>query len=345
VRDFPVFPVLVFVFCRLVISCASNAVSAEEFYSIGMAYYDIGKYEEAQKWLERASSVKKTTRASEYNLGRIAFETKKYTIAKKHFEKILKEDPQNVMALKAVAYTEIMLGDIKGAEKHYEKVLALEPENTDDGYNYALILYAMEKYGEAEKVLKVFSYNMPDNKNTLLLLARTEAAQKKPEAIDDYALWLVKNTDPAVRYEYAGALEEGEYFTRAIDELKKALSEWSADTKTLKKSAVQFALARLIMIADPKNEEGAKNFDEAITGGFEDIEVLRTLAADKRLDESVKSKVENAIASLMQKAQARKEEEEAAKKAEDDETGEEPEDDEESGFYASEQEDEDEDSD
>jgi hypothetical protein len=55
----------------------------------------------------------------------------------------------------------------------------------------------------------------------LLLLARSEHAQKKVEAIDDYALWLTNNSDPLVRFEYAESLSDSEFYARAIEELKK----------------------------------------------------------------------------------------------------------------------------
>ena len=90
-------------------SCAGLATSAEEYYSIGMAYYEMGKYEEAERWLNRALSRNRTMSASEYNLGRIAFGTGRYRDALKKFNAILKKDPQNVMALKAAAYTRIKL--------------------------------------------------------------------------------------------------------------------------------------------------------------------------------------------------------------------------------------------
>ncbi|MDR3301672.1 MAG: tetratricopeptide repeat protein [Spirochaetaceae bacterium] len=280
-------------------SCAS-AASAEEYYAIGMAYYDMGKFDEAQRWLERASSVKTTMRASEYNLGRIAYETKKYTVAAKHFENILKRDKENVMALKSLAYTKVMLGDIDGAEKYYAKVLKLEPESADEGYNYAMILYAMEKYAEAEAVLKVFSYDMPDNKNTLLLLARSEKAQDKVEAIDDYALWLVQNSDPLVRYEYAEALEAASYYARAIEALKKALEEWAvgAETEKFKKSDVQYTLARLMLTADTNNDEALTILQESVDGGFVNLEDIDALAKDPRVSKAHQEEISRIAGTL-----------------------------------------------
>jgi tetratricopeptide (TPR) repeat protein len=100
--------VAVVCFC---VSCASQAgVSSEELYAIGMAYYDQGKFADAEKWLSRASAMDKTQTASEYQLGRIAYETGKYTEAKKYFQRILRKDPTNLMAMKSTAYCSAKLG-------------------------------------------------------------------------------------------------------------------------------------------------------------------------------------------------------------------------------------------
>jgi tetratricopeptide (TPR) repeat protein len=293
-------------YVTFIFSACASATSAEEYYSIGMAYYEIGKYDEAEIWLIKANSINGRMRASEYNLGRIAFETKRYSAAEKYFKNILKDDPDNVMALKAVAYTEIMLGDLEAADRYYEKVLSFEPESTDDGYNYAMVLYAMEKYPEAESVLIKFSYNMPDNKNTLLLLARTKKAQHKVEAIDDYALWLVKNSDPLVRFEYAQALEDGGYYARAIEELKKTLDEFKSDTETetFKKSNVQFNCARLILTADPNNDEGIDMLRNAVESGFRDLEAIVTLSEDSRVTKIHQEQINNIASSVITKRKA-----------------------------------------
>jgi tetratricopeptide (TPR) repeat protein len=128
-------------------SCASRGdVRAEEYFSIGMAYFELGNYAEAEKWLDRARTSNKTLIASEYNLGRIAFETGRYGDAVLHFERILVRDPDNVMALQAAAYSRIKNGDLEKAEALYNRVLVLVPESADDGFNYALVLYGLKQY-------------------------------------------------------------------------------------------------------------------------------------------------------------------------------------------------------
>ena len=119
-------------FSAIICSCAGNAASAQEYFSIGMAYFDLGKYEDAEKWLNRAMQSDRTMTASQYNLGRLAFERQRYSEAARHFEDVLKKDPNNVLALRAAAYTRIKTGDIDIAQRHYSRLLELVPENADD---------------------------------------------------------------------------------------------------------------------------------------------------------------------------------------------------------------------
>ncbi|MCL2762027.1 MAG: tetratricopeptide repeat protein [Treponema sp.] len=264
--------------------CASRgAASAEEYFAIGMAYYDIGKFAEAEKWLNRAKAKDRTKSASEYNLGRIAFELDRYEDAAKHFESILKRDPRNVLALKAAAYTQIRLGDLKKASALYDRLLALVPESADDGYNYALVLFAMEKYAEAEQVLKNHEFALLDNSDVLLLYARTQKIQNKPEAIDTFANWLINNDDAKVRYEYAQLLEEQELYARALEEYRAALESLTSSSVNPTKPELHFTIARVLLIADAGSTEGITELQEAVEEGFSDFDAIEALLVDERI--------------------------------------------------------------
>jgi tetratricopeptide (TPR) repeat protein len=296
--------------------CASRAASAEEYFAIGMAYYDLGKFEDAEKWLNRAKSVDKTKNASEYNLGRIAFELKRYEDASKHFEGILKRDPGNVPALKAAAYTRIRNGEIEKAEALYARLLALVPESADDGYNYALVLFAMKKYPEAEQVLKDHEFALLDNNDVLLLYARCQKEQHKPEAIDTYAQWLVNNNDAKVRYEYAGLLENAEMYAKALGEYRTALTDLPATGVNPSKPEIRFAVARVLMIADAENAEGLTELKGAVEDGFKDLEALEGLLENEKINAANKEGIKEVITEIkVAKERAEKEAEDAAKTA------------------------------
>ena len=297
--------------------CIGNAASAQEYFSIGMAYFELGKYEEAEKWLNRAKASDRTMTASQYNLGRLAFETKKYEEAAKHFEGILKRDPDNVLALKAAAYTRIKTGDLKTAEKHYNKLLALVPDSIDDGYNHALVLYAMERYEDAEKVLENFPFAIQDNNDVLLLYARSQKAQNKAEAMDNYAKWLDLNADSKVRYEYAQILEHHGMYARAIEEYRKILSDTAAtataaaSTSTTttaaaaepKRSDVRFSLARVLLIADSDSREGITELETAVSEGFKDIDAVEELMKNSSISSSNRDSLRGIVNNMQRTAE------------------------------------------
>ena len=211
-------------------SCISSAAKAEEYYALGSAYFELKKYAEAENWFSKAKFHKSTNIASIYYLGRIAYETGRYREAESYFEQILKVDGENITALKAAAYTCIKLEELDKASSYYWKVLELVPESYDEGYNYAVVLMALGRAEEAEKVL--VSYNNTESPEALLIMARSLRQQGKVEAADYYNTSLIKQDDPVVRSEYAAYLAEMGLSEKALEEYQKALeNEKLNDTK------------------------------------------------------------------------------------------------------------------
>jgi len=302
------------------ISCATGgAAQAEEYFSIGMAYFDMGKFAEAETWLNRARSADKTMLASEYNLGRIAFETGRYEEAAVYFENILKRDPDNIMALKAAAYSRIKNGNFEKAEAHYTRVLKLVPESADDGFNYALVLYGLQKYEDCESVLNKYPFALEEKAPSVLLLARAQKEMNKIEAVDTYAKWSIVNAgtpNPQGFLEYARALEKAELYARALEQYDEAIKANTKDTETLKKSTIRFEKSRLLLTVDPDNENGLKEFTSAVNEGFSDIKAIEALVLDARINKYHKDEIEKILNNLKAKTVGTNED----KKNEGDET-------------------------
>jgi tetratricopeptide (TPR) repeat protein len=210
-------------------SCAGSAARAEEYYAMGNAYFELKKYGEAERWFNRSKFHESTRIASEYNLGRIAYETGRYKEAAVFFDRIIERDPENITALKAAAYTCIKTEDFEKAEEYYRRILALVPESHDDGFNYALVLMALGREEETERIL--VKYNNTENPEALLLLARAQSRLGKPEAADAYSASLLKEDNPEVRIEYAGYLESRGLPVRALEEYNRALQGEVTDTQ------------------------------------------------------------------------------------------------------------------
>jgi tetratricopeptide (TPR) repeat protein len=272
-----------------------------------MAYFELNRYEEAERWLNLAKSVDKTRLASEYNLGRIAYETGRFEDALALFEGILRKDPNNLMALKAAAYCRIRLGGVEEAEALYSRVLALVPEAVDNGYNYALVLFALERPGEAEAVLNKYPFVLEENKDMQLLYARAQRAQHKPEAVDSYHRRLTGASDPQVQYEFAEVLEENTLYVRALETYRSILTAIPSGQGTgsetspgVQSSRVRFRIARLIFIADPGNSEAVTELraalEEGYTGG--EGEGAESLLEDGRISASDKESIRALIKEL-----------------------------------------------
>jgi len=287
------------------VSCVTRgATQAEEYFSIGMAYFEMGKFAEAEMWLNRARLTDKTMLASEYNLGRIAFETGRYKEAAVYFENILKRDHDNTMALRAAAYSRIKNGDIEKAEAHYNRVLELVPESADDGFNYALVLYGLKKYEDCEKVLNKYPFALEEKAPSVLLLARAQREMNKIEAVDTFAKWSIVNAgtaNPQGFLDYARVLEKAELYARALEQYDEAIKANTKDTETLKKNAIMFEKSRLLLTVDPDNEEGLKEFTAAVDEGFSDINAIEALVLDKRINKYHKDEIEKILNKLKAK--------------------------------------------
>ena len=271
------FFVLFLLFSVLCFSCTGMAASPEEYFNIGMAYYELGKFEEAEKWLSRARQANKTYAASQYNLGRIAYERQHFSEAAELFEEILKRDPDNILALRAAAYTRIKTGDIDKSQKHYSRVLELIPESSDDGYNHALVLFAMERYEESEEQLNKYPFAIQTNKDMQLLLARSQGKQNKVEAIDNFSKWLAQNNDYKARYEYAGVLEYNSFFARAIEEYRKSLADAPDNADNPKKNEIRFSIAKALLTAERESTSGAVEMQGAVDDGFKNAAAIEEI--------------------------------------------------------------------
>ena len=285
--------------CLFLGGCAGmRGLPAEEYFSIGMAYFEIAQnaatnrehfFREAERWLERARARDRTMAASAYNMGRLFFETGRFVAAAEAFGSVLALDPYNVLALRAAAYTWIRVGDLEMASEMYGRFLALVPESADDGYNHALVLFAMQRYDEAEAVLLRNEFALMDEPDFLLLFARTQHRQEKPEAIDSFDLWLTRNeahaSAPRVRFEYAEVLEHWEHYARALEEFRELLEDLVADSAFPSRRETRFAIARILLVADPDNAEGLAELRGAVEYGFADFDAIEALLDDERLSE------------------------------------------------------------
>jgi hypothetical protein len=183
----------------------------------------------------------------------------------------------------------------------------------------------MKKYDEAEQVLKSYEYALLDNSDVLLLYARAQKEQGKPEAIDTYASWLANNSDAKVRYEYAGLLEGQQMYARALEEYRAVYTALSSNSVDPSKPEARFSIARLLLTADAENTEGAAELKGAVEEGYNDFDEIEKLLDDERISAANKDEIRTIVtegrrAAEAAKAEAARTEAAAETEAETDET-------------------------
>jgi type IV pilus assembly protein PilF len=95
--------------------------------------------------------------ASELNV-RLAvgyIERKEYKIARDKLEKSIEQNPDYLPAYKTLAYLYALLGLSEKAEEKYQDALDLKPDDADLSNNYGAFLCTLQKYDEAQKMLRV----------------------------------------------------------------------------------------------------------------------------------------------------------------------------------------------
>ncbi len=151
------------------------------------------------------------------------------------------------------------------------------PESADDGYNYALVLFALGKTSEAENVISKYAFALQEKDDLLLLYARIQKAEHKIEAVDNYDLWLKKNSDPQVRFEYAETLEYAELYARSLENYRAVLDADLSAYPALSKPQIRFSIARVLLVSDPSVSDGITELEMAVSEGFNDKEAIESL--------------------------------------------------------------------
>lgn len=298
----------------LLLSCASvggTVVRAEEYFSIAGAYFELGKYVEAERWYKLAAQHEKTRFASEYNLARIAFQKNESEGAARRFESLLKYDPSNAMVLRAAAYSWMKAKKWDKAIALFERISDLLPETEDARYNFALALSSADRLDEAFVKLLPFVQRNPDDRDALLLLARIEKRLQKPEAADHYSEVLKLKDDPAVKLESAEVFESLQLFAMAL-ELYRSLAAAADSIPNVGKGELRFRAFRVMLLAGDDESKTLEELQAALDAGFSDAAALREAAGNDSISDSMKQHLEKAAEEIVLEPKASKEKENEA---------------------------------
>ena len=168
---------LIFLLPVIFVSCASLRVPVPgetavrknnifvEYMNIADSYNDLGKYDKAITYYKMAKSNRKLKWTANYKLARAYAMNKNWEEAQKLYLELYRRDPENISIQMSIAYIYAMNGKLPSAETIYSSLVKNNPENADVLVNYINVLFAMERYEEAEANLSVLKEKFQDNTN------------------------------------------------------------------------------------------------------------------------------------------------------------------------------------
>ena len=134
------------------------------YYFNGLALIDMKRYEEAIKVLDKGkfmSADRKLTASFDTCIADIYHELGEKEKAYQYYDRVLKNDPENVYVLNNYAYfLSVENKRLDDALKMSATTVEKEPKNVTYLDTYAWVLYKLERYKDAKKWMeKVFSYD------------------------------------------------------------------------------------------------------------------------------------------------------------------------------------------
>ena len=140
----------------LLLGCQTISTDiSSEYYNIGNAYFDVGNYEKAIEYFNKALEEKNPLQNKiRFNLAVAYSEADRVSEGLKHFEILLKDDPENIMILQSMAYSHFLIGNRSKSLEIYDHILTIFEYDTTALYNKSLIHLEDNDQDRAKKLLE-----------------------------------------------------------------------------------------------------------------------------------------------------------------------------------------------
>lgn len=114
-------------------------------------------------YLKKGLEINAEDSAIRMNLGGMYLEYRQLHLAAAQFERVLKSMPQHIDAKINLGIVKMARGEAEAAETDFGEVLKSDDKNLPALYNYASVLYQLQKYKDSESVLKKYIALLPEN--------------------------------------------------------------------------------------------------------------------------------------------------------------------------------------
>ncbi len=167
----------------LFISCTSIGESStlntqdlvNEFTALSEEYTSLEQYDKALELLLMAKSYTTDENSTLlYNIARTAALSENWAVSLDSFNTLLKNDQENLLLKKSIAWTTAQSGDIATAADLYSKLYQEHNYDKEINTNYILVLIANNEKEKAKSVLDDFATLYPDEESLLSLKEKIE---------------------------------------------------------------------------------------------------------------------------------------------------------------------------
>ncbi|TVQ25482.1 MAG: hypothetical protein EA382_06960 [Spirochaetaceae bacterium] len=271
--------------CALIVlaSCTttlSRADLAVEYYNLGTAYFEIGRYERSAEFLARAITLDDSLARAGYNLSRAYAMLGRYADSATQLELLLAGDPDNVLVISTLAYVEYRRGDLDRAAVLFDRAIDLNPAGVDLLINRATIAELQDDSDRGLELLVRAVDLDPSRVGIRRRIADAFVAAGRPlDAIDALRRLRTEQPDDTdATLLLAGLLASERFVAEAIDAYAAVAANEALDDAV--RARAGFAQARLLLVDAREADLGIESLLLAIELGYRDAESVRGLLAD-----------------------------------------------------------------
>jgi tetratricopeptide (TPR) repeat protein len=246
---------------------------ASEFYDLGNAYVELGKYDKAIAEFQAALKIDPGFVKADYNLALAYAHAKRTDDAIAILKKLLMADPENTQVLSALGWAYHLAARDTDALVQYTTVVRLSPADLNALYNAGIILWKLKRPQEAMEKFNDLLARAPDDTDALyaagsLLLSLDDAAG----SADMISRYLDKKpADNEGWYLLAAAAERQKKYTQALAAYDKIIALDSAQ------GDAWFGETRLLLTVVEDPQRGLEALAKALGAGFKDPKAVQAL--------------------------------------------------------------------
>lgn len=259
---------LIVAFVLLSAGCSTVTTQqlAEEYFNLGNAYFELGRYEQSFDYYSRALELSDSIPAAGFNLARLHEQRQEWDAALSVIEDLRQADPSNGLYLETEAFLRYRNGEVASARDLYADLIREYPERRRLRYNLGLLEMGADEPERAWQALAGGLESARDAEDTAYLWLVAEAAWqtgRRDVALRQLEVFRELVTDnPGEQGALAGRLADWGYPLAALEILQQIPGEVDADPDLL------FLTGRLYLEATDDFERGLEALVAAISAGF-----------------------------------------------------------------------------